>query len=355
MNIRQIQFGWVGRDNVTFCIEWEYSCFPTGELTFHLEGGPPEILVTINQAYDESVLAIIRFPFLAIRYLSAHVDASTEEAIIYLTFWYPPSFETQDSDAMKRTRCSHLPLPDHELVAPYTSHAMRLVCSSSADLTRFRALHRIAQLSPTKGPIDTWSNQPIERRNIFTAAALAQVDAFVRKQEWEVAFKLESLLRRSLVEVQEMLALIPEITILVRLKGSDYAAHVLKCFANEVQRWDPDSEEEEEFSSIQHCFVAARKKYDKQVAENSPDIELQRPPSLPKDVSLFTSYHVVITPTRMLLDGPFLDRSNSVIRWFDSSKHKYFLKVSFADEACNKYRYDCFVIMSRTKSNVHQL
>jgi RNA-dependent RNA polymerase len=53
---------------------------------------------------------------------------------------------------------------------------------------------------------------------------------------------------------------------------------------------------------------------------------------------VYLCYHLVITPTRLILEGPFPDRSNSVLRRY--GHQECFLRVSFQDEKGTKLRRD---------------
>ncbi|KIK99941.1 hypothetical protein PAXRUDRAFT_30186 [Paxillus rubicundulus Ve08.2h10] len=50
------------------------------------------------------------------------------------------------------------------------------------------------------------------------------------------------------------------------------------------------------------------------------------------------TYHLILTPTRHILEGPVIDQSNSVLRRFGN--HECFLRVSFQDENRSKLRRD---------------
>ncbi|KAF8446342.1 RNA dependent RNA polymerase-domain-containing protein [Boletus edulis BED1] len=70
--------------------------------------------------------------------------------------------------------------------------------------------------------------------------------------------------------------------------------------------------------------------------------EQQRPrgrlaPALPSPAVSY-SYHMILTPTRYILEGPVADQSNSVLRRF--GHHECFLRVSFQDENRSKLRRD---------------
>lgn len=60
-------------------------------------------------------------------------------------------------------------------------------------------------------------------------------------------------------------------------------------------------------------------------------------PALPSPAVSY-SFHMILTPTRHILEGPVADQSNSVLRRFGN--HECFLRVSFQDENRSKLRRD---------------
>ncbi|KAJ3919159.1 RNA dependent RNA polymerase-domain-containing protein [Lentinula edodes] len=315
VSLKSIQFGWLARDGVV-SIEWEHSCLD-GHLSFS-DKGPPEIRIRTT---TPSNFAIIRIQLSLIRYLSVSDLSHIQGPILYLNLWHPPSFETRSRfvspDAGPcNERVSFLPLPGHELAAPYVSEVIRLVCGSATDLPVFRRLFRLAQIRPMKTIIDRYEEM-VERRGIFQPKAIELVENFVRILEWKVAFQVDYLIRR--------------------LQGPDYAVAVLRHFSTKVQRWTGEETDGNQYDSIEQCFILASKSYAKCVADGKTSNLSSLSTT---DSNLFTSYHVVVTPSSYLPDGPFIERSNRVIRWFDSSQSELFLKVRFADEGSHKYRHD---------------
>ncbi|THH11989.1 hypothetical protein EW145_g298 [Phellinidium pouzarii] len=60
---------------------------------------------------------------------------------------------------------------------------------------------------------------------------------------------------------------------------------------------------------------------------------------LPPTDSLMACHHVTFTPTRMLLEGPYVTQSNRVLRRY-AGYHDNFLRVDFRDEDRLQYRWD---------------
>jgi len=89
--------------------------------------------------------------------------------------------------------------------------------------------------------------------------------------------------------------------------------------------------DEVQAETIEECFLLAVKDF----------AGYARSPSLqPTDERLFNSFHVMMTPTSMFLEGPFPERSNTVVRCYDTVHHESFLRVSFVDEGRLRYQFD---------------
>jgi RNA-dependent RNA polymerase len=316
VSVKTIQFGWECRDNV-FSIEWEET-FEKAFLFFDDERR--EIRIELPQHLSDSLIIAVRLS--QISYTSAHIYLS-EEPVIFLTLELPPAFEKGTSP--QRRRLAALPIADHALVAPYTSLAMRLVCTSQQDLQKFRQLSNVARLH---GIYDL--EYAIGRRGLFSAAAIDEYQTHLRRCNWCVAYQLESLVRHMYVDIKEILGLMPRIVRLVKEKGKEYTSSMLRHFGTRARSffWAPDEAEER---TIAECFTLAE--VDFAAANRSPKLQ-------PTDESLFESLHVIITPTTMFLEGPFQERSNRVIRRYDPVHHESFLRVSFVDEGRLQYRFD---------------
>src|ERR1700759_3224655 len=75
------------------------------------------------------------------------VNSQSAEPSIYFSLFQAPSFEQKPLPAVDvevldvpYQRLSCLPFEHHDRVAPYTSLAMRVICSSATDIETFRHL-----------------------------------------------------------------------------------------------------------------------------------------------------------------------------------------------------------------------
>ncbi|KAF8807563.1 RNA-directed RNA polymerase 2 [Phlegmacium glaucopus] len=310
--IRTIQFGWECRDQ-TFSIESEKNCEGHCDLTFDSER--KEMRIKLQELFDTYIIAI---KYSQVNYITAHNYLSHQEPIIFFSLSLPPTYE-RDRKPL-RQRLSHLPLPDHERVAPYASLAIRLVCRSPNGLLTFSNCSKAAQIHNVYD-----YEYPVDRRGLFSSHKLEQLQDWLRHLNWCVTFQIEALVRSMAIDVAEALELIPDVMRIVKTKGKKVAASMLRKFGSKAKHlcWNV----EEEFD-LRQCFLDFEK-------------ECDRPTLLkPSEGSLCDVFHVMITPTTMFLDGPFLERSNRVIRMYEPRHQESFLRVSFMDEARLQYRFD---------------
>ncbi|KAL0580309.1 hypothetical protein V5O48_001726 [Marasmius crinis-equi] len=320
VSVRALSFGWQCRDYV-YSSEWEYQCVPTGTLSFNLDRR--EIRIRIRHpSFSAHHAIVIRFAQIMKTY--AYIDPPSDP-VIFFDLELPPSFEEEADGERQRRRLPCLPFAGHDKLAPFISLSLRLVCSSERDLGIFTNLAKVAQLHCSKERFNA-----VERRGLF---ALDQIDILQRYMAllpFCIAFQLEALLHRQLVDVQELLRFVPDVNRIYRRHGKQYTSGFLRELGNKLGDlwWQQDGDDAQ---SVEECFAKTEKSYSGLA---------KAPTLLPVEGSLFESLHVTITPTGMDLEGPFPERSNRVIRTYDKSCHESFLRVSFADESGAQYRFD---------------
>ncbi|KAG7099381.1 hypothetical protein E1B28_001236 [Marasmius oreades] len=313
VSVKSFSFGWLCRDYV-YSPEWEVPCTPTAKLSFNLSRR--EIRIRIRHpTYPSGHLAIA----MRLSHIKTTYTHFLRDPVIFFDMAYPPSFEKEPASGGQRSRLPHLPIPAHNKLAPFISHSLRVVCSSEQDLIIFNNLARLAHLHCNKD-----SSYDVERRNLFSLDRLEILQRYFAKMPWCIAFQMEALLHRQLLDIHELLQFIPAIEHIRKTHDESFTAAFLRHLQNQLHTlwWD------EEDTSVERCFSNAKKLF-----FNGPSLA-------PTEGSLFESYHVIITPTRMRLEGPIPERSNRVIRFYDRSCHDSFLRVSFLDEDEVQYRFD---------------
>ena len=200
----------------------------------------------------------------------------------------------------------------HAAVAPY-AHQIRLIMHHEQDVMVFAKLCRIAGLpNPVQASIDSY------KRGFFSLKQLNRVLVWVRSFDWAVAFQIEALLRNGLLTTEELLVHLQQPIDDLYRDHREISGHLLRLFTEALRSRDSTQ------SPLQ-CF--------QRIVAGNLDY---RPLSL--DPGQFPCHHVTFTPTRMVLEGPYVIQSNRVIRrYFDF--HEQFLRVDFRDEDRLQYRW----------------
>jgi RNA-dependent RNA polymerase len=313
LEVKAVQFGWICRDH-TFSIECEESCSDRCHITFNPERR--QIRIHLRFMAD---LHLIVISFASINNISTSTNLDREHALVfYLNA--PPSYEKEPVSG-KRLKLSHLPIPDHERLAPFTSIAIRIVCCSKNDIRQFRKLCRIAHLNR----VDEY-DYPVDHRDLFALDDMIRIHDQLCQLPWIVAFQMESLLRNMAIDFKEANALYPVVLQTIEDRGEEFVATALRHFGKHANLL---------FYSEDEVAIDVVELFRQSTHESDHQHTL-----IPTDGSLYSAFHVDVTPTTMRLGGPFTEQSNRVIRTYDAKHQVCFLRVSFVDEAHLQYRFD---------------
>ncbi|CDO72330.1 hypothetical protein BN946_scf184977.g27 [Trametes cinnabarina] len=349
VRIATIQFGWECRDHV-YSIEWEKSCSATLSMNPELR----EFRIKVKgSALDETRIIAIRGSQIA--WASASVHEHSGVPVIFFSLSNPPAFETEsavfaDTETMLST-LFHLPpsMPakrrrwtafddSHEPLAPYTSLALRLECSSLNDLDMFRDMAQKAHVHPDRFAYH------VERRGLFSEALRGEYAAWVVGQPMIVGFQVEALLRSWLLDFKEVLRLRRPIEALLRSRGRDYTAALLRDYMARAKALYWYGEDASPGQNASHVNVSSN------LSDNPVELFAQVQSTFvyktintafdtADPTALFYCLRVSVTPTTMLLEGPFPERSNRIMRKYYTSQDS-FLRVSFQDENRLQLRFD---------------
>lgn len=211
----------------------------------------------------------------------------------------------------------------HAIVAPYAHH-IRLVLHSEQDIRKFAELCTVADL---KKPF--WVNVESFNNGFFSPKQLHLYHNWVSQLPWPVAFQLESLLHNGLLHTEDLLKHFRgHIEKLCRNYPND-AGDILRDFSEALRTKAP-------LDTHMDCFrrVAPDTGGEKWKPLRNDDVMTERA----RDSGKFKCYHVTFTPTRILLEGPYVSQSNRVIRQF-AGYEDHFLRVDFRDEDRLQYRW----------------
>ncbi|KAL1732044.1 RNA dependent RNA polymerase-domain-containing protein [Schizophyllum commune] len=320
--VSAVQFGWDCRDAV-FSIEWEET-FQWNDAYVMFDDERREIRVRMRHPDSPGRLLAIAMRYTQIMIISA--PRHSDNPAITISLSVAPFFESEvpnPTQEDRRVRLPHLPFGHHEDVVAFTSLALRLVLPSQESLRRF---HEVAAVADVHHLDDC--DYPAVRRNIFGPIVMGRIQEWQRHFPWAVSFQIEGLLRCLYMGPDELLTFMPRVHAMHRRHGTSYTALFLKYFQSRLVAW---VQYEDESETIDECFQRATKEFAKQGLN-----EVVKP----TDGSVFDSLHVIVTPTTMILEGPFPERSNRIIRMYDAKHHDCFLRVSFVEEGRLQYRFD---------------
>lgn len=204
----------------------------------------------------------------------------------------------------------------HARVAPY-AYQLRICLHDIEDLPRFRQLCRDA-----KGP----RPEPVPRifvfwRDFFSGGQLSKIDNWVRSMEWKNAFQIEALLRHGLLNPRELLYELRDPIDRVCQQYGKGASEILRRLTVSLRR----------IRSAKLTEI-----FERVCAEYEDAKPLTSPPGA------FLCHHVTITPTRLILEGPYITQSNRVIRHYqdhDPDLVENFIRVDFREEDRTSYRW----------------
>lgn len=323
VSLRSIQFGWMCRDDV-FSVESEAA----QNATLRFDSFRRELNIVIQEAYPGTLEYVIAIRPSSILHISSH--QSGHDGVVFLQLEIPPIFFLRPPPipGVRKpepyTRLDNFSgIVNNPLAIPYTSLAIRLVLFSHTGLNAFAQLADTAHL---RNIVASHFVQ-IERRALFSPAQMQAMDICIRQFDWSIAFQIEALLRNLYVDPTEILELVPLIKKVLELRGKFYTAKLVREFGPRAKEFLFTND----MTDISSCFRSFAEEFSKE-----DDIE----PEILNDSSYYHSLQVTISPTSIFLNGPYIDKSNRVIRRYSKANHDNFLRVEFRDETNLQYRSD---------------
>ncbi|KAF8259784.1 RNA dependent RNA polymerase-domain-containing protein [Lactarius quietus] len=313
----------------SFSIEYERDFLRQSAAYINVVYEHGEICIDIGQRETEEENFLILVKFTRIRKLGIGYDEFGQAFIIFDLFT-PPNFEKdrfnnrapeeiqKKGKLKKRHRISTLD-DAHAAIAPYAHH-LRIVLANPDDLTNFEKVCYVAECQPlpTRVPrVDAIA------KKFFAHHELYRIQNWIESMDWKNAFQIEAYLRCGFLNTHDLLRTMQTpIEHVIRDYGNE-ASELLRLFAVELKMRQPDE-------TPIDCLARVRAKY--------PTL---KPLKLAK--GHISCHHVIITPSRILLEGPYTTQSNRVIRRyqnFDLALVEQFIRVEFRDEDRLYYRWE---------------
>ncbi|KAI0671718.1 RdRP-domain-containing protein [Trametes maxima] len=238
---------------------------------------------------------------------------------------YPPRFERQqmyrvysgDREKDKKGFRERLPSLDdaHECVGPF-AFQLRLVLNTDNQQARrnVKLLCEEAGIRPP-GKVDIG----VGCCGFFRPQTMDAVGEWIQGFRWPVAFQLDALLRNGLLHSGDLHDLRNDIE---NLHHADYefAGDVLRHFSEKMLS-------KQRTTTVVECFKKTLAE-DKKTAESLSEGE---DAGLLLKRGTLKCYHAIVTPTKVLLRGPFETQSNRVVRKYHDYREN-FMRIEFREE-----------------------
>ena len=253
-------------------------------------------------------------------------------SVIIFDLFTPPNFEKEifndwAPEGVKRkgkfkTHDRISTLDDaHAAIAPYAHH-LRIVLADPDDLLRFEKVCHVAECEPR--PIRIARISALEKQ-FFTRLELDRIQRWIGTMDWKSAFQIEAFLRCGLLNTHDLRTLQLPIEDVIRDYGAE-ASELLRLFSVELKIRQPDEDPKD-------CLA--------RVCMKHPTLK-----PLWLTQGLISCHHIIITPSRILLEGPYATHSNRIIRRYqsrDAALVERFIRVEFRDEDRLSYRWEAHV------------
>ncbi|KAH9996136.1 RNA dependent RNA polymerase-domain-containing protein [Russula compacta] len=287
------------------------------------------IHINIGQRETEEFNYMVLVKFSSIRKLGLGYDESGQAFIIF-DLYAPPNFEQERYDGRASDGIAHqghhwtrdrISAIDeaHARIAPYAHH-LRILLEDPDDLLEFEKICHTAECQPCPvrvPPVDAQAMQ------FFSTRDLNHVRRWIKTLDWRNAFQIEGYLRCGLLNTHDLLVTLRQpIDDAIEYYGPE-ASEFLRLFSVALRMRKLDEDPSDCFSRVRANHVTIR------------------PLQLPQ--GYISTHYVIITPSKILVEGPYPTESNRVIRHYQSHEPTLvdrFVRVEFRDEDRLAYRHD---------------
>jgi RNA-dependent RNA polymerase len=244
----------------------------------------------------------------------------------------PPHFEQEsynnrapegiERQGRYKTRDRICALDDaHARIAPYAHH-LRVLLADADDLKEFEKILIIAECEPRPIRVPHVDAQPMQ---FFSQVNLNHVQRWIKTMDFKIAFQIEGFLRCGLLNTQDLLVTLRDPIERVIHDYGDQAGELLRLFSVALKMHKVGE-------TPSDCLA--------RVCSEHHDVENLKIHLPSGNISC---HHIIITPSRILVEGPYTTQSNRVIRRYlkrDPTLSDRFVRVEFRDEDHLAYRWD---------------
>ncbi|KAF5392927.1 hypothetical protein D9757_001219 [Collybiopsis confluens] len=344
LRVAKVQFGLLFMDpgatagsSRKYSSEWEKEYNESGQAWLKLKFDHKLVNIEVGNRLSENVGTNIVIDFASIAKIAVGYDygyACLVELVIIFDTHTPPLFEendfyraqtgnARDDRGMLRMKSRIGSVERHETharIAPFAYTVRVLLPDNVRDgkdvIEQFRDLCGVALLETriilSKVEAAGWC--------FFSEARLREWRLYTSTWDWPIAFQLEALLRNGRLHTLQLLDMKAKLRQLHGKHGTKYVSEVLRKYGEQLS--DPGRSAVE---GHMKCFERVVSKF----------VFKEKLPSS----RIFPCYHIVITPTRMMLEGPYATESNRIIRQY-AGFEDHFIRVAFCDEDRLRMRWN---------------
>ncbi|KAJ7226071.1 RdRP-domain-containing protein [Mycena pura] len=287
--------------------------------------------------------------------LSIHYPANriinfvVSELQVFLQSDLPPTFENRkqtldDVDIDEMADASSLGEDDFR-VTSLASQGLCLTFNSPQELETFSTRCRSINVRYIAREVR------IEERDIYSAAKLANLQNLLGSLDFGLAFAVDKAVWGGVLEPDEVVAMQDSLEKLRQVADASETAAIFRYFLTTLDvpvvestpqpkkrnRRRRNRKQQLLDSELESPSVDMRKKLAEAIDGYTAQLYQPKRKYTPS-AGVYQSYHLVLTPSTQILEGPLPDRSNSVLRRFKNNE--CFLRVSFQDENRSPPRRD---------------
>ncbi|KAJ4490445.1 RdRP-domain-containing protein [Lentinula aciculospora] len=288
---------------------------------------------------------------------------STQNFELFLEFSNPATFEQPPLLHSKHPAQRLAGLPDCSLM-PLVSQNLHILFTNADDL-----LHFLKRASEIQLPHAKFTDVSTIESRVYATDGFTKLSTFTRSLPFPLGFQLEKSVWDGIIEPSELCErnMQQEIS-RIQNDHPEIAAAIFRYFVSTLRvptfrdpsrpppRQKPEPLEESlsksarrrrrrrnrrrELLSFERVDLSLRE----HLAQSADAyvLDTQRPQrryATSPNLALYQAYHISITPSRQVLEGPFPDLSNGILRLYQQYQD-CFLRVSFQDENGGKPRRD---------------
>ncbi|KAJ6501486.1 RdRP-domain-containing protein [Mycena vitilis] len=313
--------------------------FPEGHLGADLLDDLLNISTTLSVNYSSNRIIALATP--------SNANSNDSEYQVFIQSDLPPLFERTviDFEALLdqepvSDRMSSFGDEDFR-VTSRASQGLRLVFKSREDretfLERCRALH-----TPKPVPRDI----VVIERSIYAEHKLEALQDSLQSLDFELAFEVEKAVWGGILEPEEAVAMQDSLIELQNQTHNSEHAAIFRYFLTALSVPGLGSmaaprrrrRRNQKERAIESPLVDLRAKLAEAIQAYIADLQRRSNMRYIPPAGICQSYHVILTPSTQILEGPLPDQSNSVLRRFQNNA--CFLRVSFQDENRSPPRRD---------------